>query len=143
MDKRDKIFAALAAFGYFAIVAFFYAGKVDAQNPLSRRVTPISTELAYTAITATGPSAATTLYTLTEDCGILSFENTTNQEIDVLMGPSGGAQVKKRVPAQSFRVYDLVTNYTRWSSGTVLKVFAPTAPTGPSNAVFEVLCNPQ
>lgn len=129
---------------YLAIVFVLVAAVVfinqrsDAQNPNSRRVTPISTELSAVAMGvtgATGISGAVTLYTLTEDCGILSFENTTGVEVDLLIGST-----KKRVPAQSFRVYDLVANYTRWASGTVLKVFAPTAPTG---GTFEVLCNPQ
>ncbi len=134
---KEKLLA--AAIVVFVVACFaFINNRLDAQNPLSRRVTPISTELAYTAIAvtgATGASGAVTLYTLTEDCGILSFENTTGVEVDVLIGST-----KKRVPATSFRVYDLVTNYTRWASGTILKVFAPVAPTG---GVFEVLCNPQ
>ncbi len=134
---KEKIFAAITALVIVGAVVLINT-RLDAQNPNSRRVTPISAELAYGAMGvtgATGASGAVTLYTLTEDCGILSFENTTNVEIDLLIGST-----KKRIPATSFRVYDLVTNYTRWASGTVLKVFAPTAP---SSGYFEVLCNPQ
>lgn len=120
--------------------------RIDAQNPNSRRVQPLSAELAYGAITATGQTNANTLYTLTEDCSIVSFENTTGQNVYALIGPSGAtgsAQTKKLIPTQSARTFDLLTNYTRWASGSVIKVYAPVAPTGPANSVFEVFCNPQ
>lgn len=132
----------------FAIVAavVFVNQRSDAQNPQSRRVQPLSAELAYGSITATGQTGANTLYTLTEDCSIVSFENTTNQDVIALIGPTGAtgsAQTKKRVPTQSARTFDLVANYTRWAAGSVVKVYAPTAPTGPANSTFEIFCNPQ
>lgn len=124
----------------------YFGTRADAQNPNSRRVQPLSAELAYSSITATGQTNANTLYTLTEDCGIVSFENTTGQDVYALIGPSGAtgsAQTKKRVPTQTARTFDLVTNFTRWASGSVVKVYAPVAPTGPANSTFEIFCNPQ
>ncbi len=138
--KTPHVVALLFALG---VAVVLINQRADSQNPNSRRSTPISTELAYTAITATGATAANTLYTFTQDCALVSFENTTGVEVSALIGASGAtgsAQTKKRLPAQSFRVFDLVTNYVRWGGDLQVKVFAPTLPTG---GVVELLCNPQ
>jgi hypothetical protein len=131
-----KTFSAIFIIAAIAI-AVSYVSSIDAQSPYSHRTSPVSAELLFGALGvtgATGPSGAVTLTTLAVDCTIAAFENTTNVEVDVLIGST-----KKRVPTLTSRAYDLGAASTRWASGTVIKAYAPTAP---GSGAFEFFCQP-
>lgn len=103
---------------------------------LGRRVAIQSSELAFGAITGTTPGTANAVLTLASDSGILSFENTTDQQLVVTLD---GNQFK-RVPAGAFRVYDLRAGTSRQPKGMVVGVFRGAG--APTSGAFEVVSVP-
>lgn len=99
----------------------------------TKRTIPESSELAFGAITGTSAGTANAVLTLVNDAVNIGFENTTDVQLVVTLD---GVQ-KKRVPAGSFRVFDLGTNGSRLAAGTVVGVFR--AAGAPTSGTFEVV----
>ncbi len=130
----------LAAAALTLSIFFAPASKVEAQTAYNTARNPLSYELAFGSIAATGPTGATGLVTTTTPCAIVSFMNTTNVEIDALIGPSGAVTTKHRVPTGAFHQYNLGAAETRWPTATVVKIYGNG--TAPGSGAFEMLCQP-
>jgi hypothetical protein len=130
----------LAAAAIALSIFFVPASKVEAQTAYNTARNPLSYELAFGAIAGTGAAGATGLVTTTTPCAVVSFTNTTNVEIDALIGPSGAVTTKHRVPTMQHHEYNLGAANTRWPTATVVKVFGNG--TAPGSGAFEMLCQP-
>ncbi len=144
MEKTFTVFIAsigLAAAAFTFAIFLAPESRVEAQSANNTARNPLSYELLYSSITATGSVGATGLATTTTPCAVVSFTNTTNVEIDTLIGPSGAVTTKHRVPAGAFHEYNLGAAETRWPTATIVKVYSG-GTTGPTGGAFEFLCQP-
>jgi uncharacterized membrane protein YtjA (UPF0391 family) len=112
------LLACAAGIGVIAAVAD--AGGVDSQAI----VTPNRGELGFAGITGTTAGIANTALTTTTPSIVVSFENTTNVELMVTRGNTDF----KRLPASSFRVFDLKSNGTGFAAGTWKVYYTGSAP---------------
>lgn len=97
-------------------------------------VSPNRAELASASITTSSAGTAVTVLTTTVPSVLVSLENTTNAE---LMFTKDGVDFK-RVPAASFRVFDLKNNDVMLSKAVwgVYRIGTP------SSGVVEVIATP-
>lgn len=117
-----------------AIVATFTVDAVAVDT--FQKVTPQRGELAAASITGTVLGTANTVLTTTKDTVILAIENTCAVELMLVMN---GANFK-RIPASSFRVFDLKTNGGIAFAATVFKVYYTGA--APASCNFELVSVP-
>jgi hypothetical protein len=141
-SRRMKYTIALIIAVACAVALFVDFGlkSADAQSAYNTAKAPLSYELAFGSIAGTGASGATGLVTTTTPCALVAFTNTTNVEIDALIGPSGAVTTKHRVPTGQFHELNLGASNTRWNTGTVVKVFGNG--TAPGSGAFEMFCQP-
>lgn len=129
MKKIGFIFALL-------VVVYAIAGRAIAFDPYASATVPVSGEIAAASITATTATGATGVLTLGKAATYCGFENTTPNELQITIG---GVKFK-RMPAFSFRTFDIGSNSGYLKGGTVIGVFASTGT--PASGVIEAVCNP-
>jgi hypothetical protein len=105
--------------------------------PYNTAVTLQSGEALASAISGATGGSPTTVLAPSKDCAALTLENTTPTEITITLS---GTKFK-RLPASSFRSYDLGSNSARIVKATTIGAYA-SGGTGPVSGAVEAVCVP-